>query len=152
MPCAVILGPAACGKTTLLNRIACGQARDALCGYLGALVPYVVPVMQFSSWLLANESSLPADAELVLEFICHRECAGAKVELYHEFARRFQDGNLALIFDGLDEAGKQLEKVASYIGQRLGSSFKGRIVVSSRAAYGPRPCNLTSSGPARRCS
>ena len=80
MPCAVILGPAACGKTTLLNRIACGQARDALCGYLGALVPYVVPVMQFASWLLANESSLPVDAELVLEFMSGGDLFGILID------------------------------------------------------------------------
>eukprot|EP01046_Picozoa_sp_COSAG06_P035393 COSAG06_NODE_3800_length_4892_cov_4.694763_2_plen_1138_part_01 len=131
---AVILGPAACGKTTLLNRTACGQARDALCGYLGALVPYVVPVMQFSSWLIKCEEdgSLVEGAELVLEFICHRECAGAKVGLYLEMVELFRAGNLCLIFDGLDEAGKKLQQIAGYIGQRLASSYCGRIVVSSR--------------------
>ena len=72
MPGAVILGPAASGKTTLLNRTACGYARDARCGYPGALVPYVIPVMQLSSWLIKNEASLPEESDLILEFICHQ--------------------------------------------------------------------------------
>ena len=46
------------------------------------------------------------EAELVLEFICHRECGGRKTELYLEFEKLFATGGLALIFDGLDEAGK----------------------------------------------
>ena len=75
MPGAVILGPAASGKTTLLNRTACGyarDARDARCGYPGALVSYVIPVMQLSSWLIKNEASLPEESDLILEFICHQ--------------------------------------------------------------------------------
>jgi hypothetical protein len=131
MPGDVILGPAACGKTTLLNRTACGYARDALCGYLGALVPYVVPVMQLSSWLIKNEASLPHEPELVLEFICH-QCGGKRSSLYVELERLFKDGNLCLIFDGLDEAGKKLQEIATYIGVMLGNSYSGRLIVSSR--------------------
>eukprot|EP01046_Picozoa_sp_COSAG06_P043522 COSAG06_NODE_5712_length_3307_cov_113.406231_2_plen_770_part_00 len=141
MPGAVLLGPAACGKTTLLTRTACGQARDALCGYLGALVPYVIPVMQFSAWLIKCEQqqqegsslSLAPDAELVLEFIRHHECGGARSGLYAELEHLFRAGNLCLIFDGLDEAGKKLQQIATYIGMALGASRIG-----AAARVGPR--------------
>eukprot|EP01043_Picozoa_sp_COSAG02_P039872 COSAG02_NODE_3181_length_7215_cov_30.624930_2_plen_1762_part_00 len=131
MPGAVILGPAACGKTTLLNRTACGYARDALCGYLGALVPYVIRVMELSSWLIKNDARLLEEADIILEFICHK-CGGKRSGLYSQLEQLFEDGNLCLIFDGLDEAGKKLQEIGTCIGVTLGNSYSGRLIVSSR--------------------
>eukprot|EP01045_Picozoa_sp_COSAG04_P007421 COSAG04_NODE_388_length_15249_cov_7.616502_4_plen_3423_part_00 len=131
MTVAVIVGPAACGKTTLLNRAACGYAKDALRGYPGSLVPLVVRVMAFSRWLIKNSKDT-LDEAVFLEYILDTECAGQRKGLYDELFELFQARRLALIFDGLDEAGPKLTDIARYIGKGLGRSYRGRMIVSSR--------------------
>eukprot|EP01043_Picozoa_sp_COSAG02_P061179 COSAG02_NODE_8165_length_2683_cov_1.051471_2_plen_875_part_01 len=72
------------------------------------------------------------DENVFLEYIRDTDCGGQRVGLYEGLVSLFRDGRLALIFDGLDEAGKKLVDIATYLGKGLGRSYKGRIVVSSR--------------------
>ena len=44
----------------------------------------------------------------------------------------FAAGKLAVIFDGLDEAGAKLEGISMYIAKGLGSSYSGRLPQSRR--------------------
>eukprot|EP01043_Picozoa_sp_COSAG02_P017314 COSAG02_NODE_783_length_17238_cov_173.774199_2_plen_1914_part_00 len=125
----VIVGPAACGKTTLLNRIACGYAKDALCGCPGAMVPYVIRVMAFSRWL---NSKTPNTASFK-EYILAAQCAGdADCELYSKLIDLFDTGRLVLIFDGIDEAGTTLDEITKFLSVGLGGSYAGRMIMSSR--------------------
>ena len=78
-----------------------------------------------------NEASLPEESDLVLEFICHQS-GGKRAGLYCEIEQLFRDGNLCLIFDGLDEAGRKLPEIATYIAVTLGNNYSGRLIVSSR--------------------
>eukprot|EP01047_Picozoa_sp_COSAG01_P046686 COSAG01_NODE_4404_length_5060_cov_11.077202_2_plen_1099_part_01 len=136
MMVAIIVGPAACGKTTLLNRTTCGYAKDAMRGYPGALVPCIIRVMAFSRWLIqqGDDFEVDEDSELVMEYILHAKehCNGRKKGLYQELSQLFEEGKLALIFDGLDEAGIKLDHIANYIGTDLGQNYPGRMIVSSR--------------------
>ena len=99
MMVAIIVGPAACGKTTLLNRAACGYAKDALRGNTGSLVPLVVRVMAFSRWLFKNGKDT-LDEAVFLEYILDTECAGQRKRLYDELAELFEAGRSALILTG----------------------------------------------------
>jgi len=108
---AVIVGPAACGKTTLLNRTVCGYAKDALRGSPGSMVPYVIRVMALSRWLIKNQKELCQ--EVLFEYILADRCAGETAGLYHELFELFGLGKLALVFDGLDEAGQKLQTIAT---------------------------------------
>ena len=135
MIASVIVGPAACGKTTLLNRTTCGYAKDALRGCPGAVVPYVIRVMAFARWLINSpDALLNDDVELVMEYILQSKdhCNGRKKGLYEELLALFEAGELALIFDGIDEAGVKLEEISNYIGKSLGSNYTGRMIISSR--------------------
>ena len=133
MAVAVLVGPAASGKTTLLDRTTCGYAKDALRGCPGAMVPYIVRVMAFSRWLI-NQTAADPDAELVMEYILHSKehCNGRERGLYEELLSLFEAGQLALIFDGIDEAGKKLEDISTYIARSLGDNYLGRMIISSR--------------------
>ena len=132
MTVSVIVGPAACGKTTLLNRTTCGYAKDALRGCPGAMVPYVIRVMAFSRWLIKNDKTLTKSA--FKEFVLMTECAGDEDEggLYAELMQLFDAGQLALIFDGLDESGTKLEAITAFLSDGLGKSYVGRMIISSR--------------------
>ena len=69
-----------------------------------------------------------------MEYILHSKehCSGRKQGLYEELLVLFQAGRLVLIFDGLDEAGAKLEEISMYVAKGLGSSYSGRMIVSSR--------------------
>eukprot|EP01047_Picozoa_sp_COSAG01_P102139 COSAG01_NODE_31770_length_591_cov_9.404472_1_plen_181_part_01 len=135
-PCVIILGPAACGKTTLLNRTACGFAKDYLRGCPGAMVPQVVLVMHLAAWLtkqLSDGAALPTGNALLLEYMCQKDHGSLKTSpQYLELAQRFEKGELVLIFDGMDEAGEQLERISVYVGQFLCKNYGGRMIFSSR--------------------
>jgi predicted NACHT family NTPase len=126
----VIVGPAACGKTTLLNRTVCGYAKDALRGSPGSMVPYVVRVMALSRWLIQAGKELCQD--VLLEYILDAKCGGHSEGLYSHLVELFRQGKLALVFDGLDEAGAKLQSIAVCLSKNLGQSYAGRMIISSR--------------------
>eukprot|EP01043_Picozoa_sp_COSAG02_P048071 COSAG02_NODE_4682_length_5102_cov_11.871277_1_plen_1610_part_10 len=132
MTVSVIVGPAACGKTTLLNRTTCGYAKDALRGCPGSMVPYVIRVMAFSRWLIKTETALTTAA--LKDFILATHCAGNADEggLHSELMQLFEVGQLTLIFDGLDESGLKLDEITTFLSDDLGKNYAGRMIISSR--------------------
>eukprot|EP01048_Picozoa_sp_COSAG05_P002564 COSAG05_NODE_106_length_18750_cov_677.083105_20_plen_204_part_00 len=92
--------------------------------------------MHFAAWLTKQLSAgvtLPTGNDLLLEYICAKDHGNLKVSpQFLQLAERLDRGDLVLIFDGMDEAGKQLERISVYIGQFLCNNYRGRMIFSSR--------------------
>jgi hypothetical protein len=59
-------------------------------------------------------------------FICAKDHDGLKTPTqYLELSRRLGQGELVLIFDGMDEAGEQLGRISRYVGQFLCKNYRG---------------------------
>jgi hypothetical protein len=136
----VVLGAAASGKTTMLKQLFVTGAQRALrAAEDGSLVdqavPYFVRVSELAKWLntRAQDSGSGGDLPLsTLEHYISDAHGGASSPLSQQLVHYLGKNQLTLLFDGLDEAGDQLQRISRLIGWQLRSNTNCSIVVTSR--------------------
>jgi hypothetical protein len=144
---AAVLGPAACGKTTTMHKLAYRLLQMALKNPW-ARIPILVHVYRLTAMLKhlqqRHGTSVGGDGrfdltkcDLLMEFVADTSgyglgiCEQGELEAYRRLLNGELGNQVCCIFDGLDEGGQYKDEIEMYI-KRLASRQHMHVIVSSR--------------------
>jgi hypothetical protein len=142
-----VLGPAACGKTTTMHKLAYRQLQNALKNP-DEPIPIMIHVYRLTAMLkhLQQRHSSGAGAgggfdltkcDMLMEFVGDTTgyglgiCGEAELEAYKRLLNGELGNVVCCIFDGMDEGGQYKAEIEMHI-KRLASRPHMRVIVSSR--------------------